>query len=131
MKIAEIKLRCWDYPNKKRFCKIYTVFWFLMGSFWLWRVTTLSENLRILYFILGFGWITLGLVYSIVPWTKVEIYDDGIKFNGKFYRWFELKVSRENSYVIFKAKKGVEIPIPFDRLSAEAKLLLQKYLNNP
>ena len=52
------------------------------------------------------------------------------KLGKKFYKWSELRVYRNGDYIILKAKRGVIIPLPSNKLTARAKRFLQEVIDN-
>ena len=66
--------------------------------------------------ILYFGTITAvcGTIIHCHP-MKIEIYDNGIKFNRKFYRWSELKAYRNGEYIILNVKKRYNYSFTYEQ----------------
>lgn len=125
MKVAEVKLRCRNFPNRRKFCDIMLAIWILLAIFWIWHSIALQD---IVYLISAFIAAIFGTITILYP--VVEVYENGIRFGERFYRWFELKAYRKGDYVILRDRKGVTIPLPASKLSSRAKRLLQELVDD-
>ncbi len=126
MKLTEVKLRCRDFPNRRKLCDFMLVFWFLLATLWIWHTIVMHD---FVYLIFGTITAACGIVYTL-HLTKIELYESGIRFGGKFYRWSELKIERSGDYILLKARKGVVIPLCTSKLEPRIKEILQKFVDN-
>jgi hypothetical protein len=64
MKLAEIKLKCRDLQEKKRFWDFMILFWFIIAVFWIWHAIARYD---IVFLVLGVLIILLFLfIYFII-----------------------------------------------------------------
>ncbi len=97
-----------------------------MAIFWIWYAITIHD---VVYLIFGTITAVCGTIIHCYP-MKIEIYDNGIKFNRKFYRWSELKAYRSGEYMILNVKKGIIIPLPTSKLNFKVGRILQEIIDD-
>ena len=126
MKVAVVKLRCRDFPNRRKLCDFMLAIWISLAIFWIWYAITTHD---VVYLVSGVLVAVFGIITTLYP-MKVEIYEDGVKLGKKFYKWSELRAYRNGDYIILKAERGVIIPLPASKLTARAERFLQEIIDN-
>jgi len=125
MKLAEIKLKCRDLQEKKRYWDFMILFWSIIAVFWIWRAIVQHD---IVFLVLGVLMTLCNLIY-IFYLIKIELHEEGIIVGKKFYKWSELKAFKTKGYIVLKTRKGERIPLPINKLQ-NLEQILHKLFNN-